>query len=225
MIWKTTGRSGTAKVKSFPCYCCAVTTSSLVAAQPKEKCFRAQQCLQPLCFYYSMICGETIQNWEVEKQELEQQYGYVLPPTSELNKSQVTPSLNNELHDDQNPYDIDYQPSTLEEGIECYAFLNTGLGYRQLPYDIDYQPSTLEEGIECNAFLNTGKRQRLHSTLEAEQIYGLMMKLVRSMDSESAICTVDDAIPFIMHGGRRINEKLFMMVLLEAGSSCMTNQE
>ncbi len=61
-IWKTTGRGGTAKVKSFPCYCCAVTTSSLVAAQPKEKCFRGQRCLQPLCFHHSMICEETIQN-------------------------------------------------------------------------------------------------------------------------------------------------------------------
>ncbi len=64
-IWKTTGRGGTAKVKSFPCYCCAVTTSTLVAAQPKEKCFRGQRCLQPLCFHHSMICAETIQNWEL----------------------------------------------------------------------------------------------------------------------------------------------------------------
>jgi hypothetical protein len=39
-IWKTTGRGGTAKVKTFPCYCCAVTSATLVAAQPKEKCFR-----------------------------------------------------------------------------------------------------------------------------------------------------------------------------------------
>ncbi len=64
-IWKTTGCGGTAKVKSFPCYCCAVTTSSLVAAQPKEKCFRGQRCRQPLCFHHPMICEETLRNWEV----------------------------------------------------------------------------------------------------------------------------------------------------------------
>jgi hypothetical protein len=39
-IWKTTGRGGRAKVKTFPCYCCAVTSRTLVAAQPKEKCSR-----------------------------------------------------------------------------------------------------------------------------------------------------------------------------------------
>jgi hypothetical protein len=89
LIWKTTGHGGTAKVKSFPCYCCAVTTSSLVAAQPKEKCFHGQRCLQPLCFHHSMICEETIQNWELEKEELEQQYVYLLTPTPELHKSQV----------------------------------------------------------------------------------------------------------------------------------------
>ncbi len=208
-IWKTTGRGGTAKVKSFPCYCCAVTTSSLVAAQPKEKCFRGQRCLQPLCFHHSMICEETIQNWELEKEELEQQYGYLLMPTPELHKSQVFLSSINELCDDQNPYDIDYRPSTLEEGIEFNAFLNAELSYRQLP-----AIGTVRENC-----------QRLRSALEAEQIYRLMTKLVGSIDRESAFCAVEDAIPCIMHGGNRINEKLFMMVLLEAWSSCMNNRE
>jgi len=35
-----TGRGGTAKVKTFSCYCCTVTTATRVAAQPKEKCFQ-----------------------------------------------------------------------------------------------------------------------------------------------------------------------------------------
>jgi hypothetical protein len=39
------------------------------------------------------------------------------------------------------------------------------------------------------------------------------------------ISVLEDAIPCIVHGGNRINEKLFMMILLEAWSSCMTNQE
>jgi hypothetical protein len=75
-----------------------------------------------------MICEETIQNWEVEKQTLEQHYGYLSMPTPELHKSQVFLSSINELRDDQNPYDMDYWPSTLEEGIEFNAFLNTELG-------------------------------------------------------------------------------------------------
>jgi hypothetical protein len=35
-IWKTTGQGDMAKVKSFPCHCCAVKTAILVAAQVKD---------------------------------------------------------------------------------------------------------------------------------------------------------------------------------------------
>ena len=52
-----------------------------------------------------------------------------------------------------------------------------------------------------------------------------MTKLVGSIDHDSAFCAVEDAIPCIMHGGVRMNEKLFMLVLLEAWESCETNAE
>jgi len=126
-----------------------------------------------------------------------------------LKKSKVFICSINELRDDQNPYDIDFQPSTLEEGINFNATLNTELGYWQLPAN-----GTVHE-----------KCQRLHSALEVEQIYELMTKLVTSIDHESAFCAVEDAISCIMHGGSRINEKLFMMVLLEAWNACMSKQE
>jgi hypothetical protein len=35
-IWKNTRRGGMAKVKSFPCYCCTVTSDTLASPQPKE---------------------------------------------------------------------------------------------------------------------------------------------------------------------------------------------
>jgi hypothetical protein len=56
------------------------------------------------------------------------------------------------------------------------------LGYRHLP-----AVGTVQE-----------KHQRLHSALEAEQIYGLMTKLVGSIDWESAFCTAEDAIPYMV---------------------------
>jgi hypothetical protein len=59
----------------------------------------------------------------------------------------------------------------------------------------------------------------------SEQIYGLMAKLVSSIDQESAFCVVGDAIPCIMHGGNRIHEKLFVVVLLDAWDSCVTNSD
>jgi hypothetical protein len=88
-----------------------------------------------MCFQHPMICEETIQNWGGQKQQLEEHYGYLSSPTLDLDlkNSKVFLTSINELHDDQNPNDIDYQPSTLEEGIEFNASLNTELGYRQLP--------------------------------------------------------------------------------------------
>ena len=152
-IWKTTGRGGTAKVKTFPCYCCAVTTKTLVAAQPKSKCFRGNRCLQPECYHHSMICSETIESWAQQKEVLEGEYPYLLHPPLDLRRSQVFLSSINELRDEQNPYDIEFQPRTLDEGRNFDTFLRQELAYRRLQ--------------------NTGsvreKRQRLRAALEAEQ--------------------------------------------------------
>jgi len=65
----------------------------------------------------------------------------------------------------------------------------------------------------------------LRDALEAEQMYGLMTKLVLSIDHDSAFCAAEDAIPCVMHGGNRMNEKNFMMVLIKAWESCESARE
>jgi len=106
-------------------------------------------------------------------------------------------------------YDIEFRPESLDEGTMFNDFLRTELGYH---------------GLERNGTV-AEKRKRLHDALEAEQMYSLMTKLVSSFDQESAFCTAEDAFPCIMHGGNQINEKLFMMILMEAWESCETNEE
>jgi hypothetical protein len=49
-----------------------------------------------------------------------------------------------------------------------------------------------------------------------------MIKLVASKDYDSAFCEVEDAIPCIMHGGNRMGEKLFTVVMIEAWEDCVT---
>ncbi len=115
-IWKTTGRGGTAEVKKFPCYCCAVTTESLVTPQPKEKCFRGDRCKQRKCYHHPMITEATFEAWREEKVGLESEYPYLLNPSPNLNKSQVFLSSIDELRDEDNPFDIEFRPSTVEEG-------------------------------------------------------------------------------------------------------------
>ena len=45
-ILKMVSQDGMAKVKKFPCCCCAVMSSKLATPCPKEKCFRNEQCKQ-----------------------------------------------------------------------------------------------------------------------------------------------------------------------------------
>jgi hypothetical protein len=106
-------------------------------------------------------------------------------------------------------YDSEFHPTSMEEGTMYNDFLKVELGYRRLPTN-----GTASE-----------KRKRLCDALEAEQMYSLMTKLVSSIDQESAFCNAEDANPCIMHGGNRINEELFMMVLIEAWESCNTTEE
>ncbi len=203
-IWKTTGRGGTAKVKTFPCYCCAVTTATLITPQPKEKCFRGEHCKQPKCYHHPMVTEATLQSWAQQKMELERAYPYLSNPSPDMNKSQVFLSSIDDLRDDRNPYDIAFRPISLEEGRRFDTLLSTELAYRGLQSD-----GTISD-----------KRHRLHAALEVEVMYELMTKLVASTDLNCAFCAVEDAIPCVMHGGNRIGEKIFMMLLLEAWTQC-----
>jgi hypothetical protein len=54
-------------------------------------------------------------------------------PSPDLNKSQVFLSSINELREEDNPYDIAYQPATLEDGIAFDSLLKTELQYQGLP--------------------------------------------------------------------------------------------
>jgi len=207
-IWKTTGRGGTAKVKTFPCYCCGVTTATLVAPQPKNKCFRGARCLQPKCYHHDMLTQDTFDSWAEQKILLETQYPYLVDRPVELNRSQAILSSVDELRDETNPFDISFRPRTVQQGREFDEFMSQELGLRRLPTDGSVSET----------------RQRLRDALESETIYNLMVKLVAATDYESAFCQVDDAIPCIMHGGNRIGEKLFMLVLIEAWENCPTKR-
>ncbi len=89
------------------------------------------------------------------------------------------------------------------------TFLSTELPYHGLRND-----GTIAE-----------KRQRLQTALEVEAMYGLMTKLVLPTDYDSAFYAVEDAISCIMHGGNRMGEKIFMMMLLEFWAKCKTNSK
>jgi hypothetical protein len=207
-IWKTTGRGGTARVKTFPCYCCSVTSATLIAPQPKSKCFRVDRCKQPKCYHHDMLTQETFDAWAEQKTELENQYPYLLRP-AEVRSSQVILSSVDELRDENNPFDIDFRPRTIEQGRQFDDFITRELRLRMLAWE-----GTVSE-----------KRQRLKDALQHETIYNLMVKLVGATDNESRFCEVDDAVPCIMHGGNRMGEKLFMLVLTEAWENCTTTRE
>jgi hypothetical protein len=208
-IWKTTGRGGTAKVKHFPCYCCSVTTETLVSPQNKDTCFRGERCRQPLSFHHPMIDDFTRNGWALTKEDLEQQFPYLASKGPTLKQSKVFLSTINELRDENNPNDIDFHPSTVEEARAFNDFVMNELRIRELVIN-----GTLWE-----------KRELLKSALEAERQYDLIMKLILSTDLESAFIEIVTAIPCILHGGNRLSEKVFMMMLIVVWREATTKAE
>ncbi len=173
-IWKTTGCGGTAKVKNIPCYCCAVTTATLVSPQNKATCFRGDRCKQPLCFHHPMIDKATINSWALCKDELEQQFPYLASKGPHMKESKVSLTTVDELHDENNPMDIDFHPSTMEEARTFNELVMDELRYRQLPII-----GTLPEKCEL-----------LKSALETEKQYDLILKCTLSTDPDSAFIEV-----------------------------------
>jgi hypothetical protein len=73
-----------AKVKTFPCYCYAVTTATLVTPQPKDKCFTGDRCRQPWCYHHEMVTAASLEAWMVQKLELEAEFPHLANPSAEL---------------------------------------------------------------------------------------------------------------------------------------------
>lgn len=163
----------------------------------------------PNCYHHDMLTEATLEAWAQQKQQLEEEFPYLSNPSPNLRHSQVILSSIDELRDERNPYDIAFIPTTLEEGRTFNELLCTELKYRGLRHD-----GTIRE-----------KRQRLLHALECENVHSLMTKLVESTNPDFAFIEVESAIPCIMHGGNRIGEKIFMMLLLEAWGYCLTKAD
>jgi len=208
-IWKTTGRGGTAKVKTFPCYCCTVTSDTLIAPQPKEKCFRGNRCRQPKCYHRPMLNEATMDGWKECKDELALEFPFLSSIGPIVPNSKILLTTLIEWRDENNPYDINFQPANEHEARAFKELLLSELQMRQLPTD-----GTVRE-----------KRARLKSALEAQEQFKLLTKLVGSTDMASAFITIEAAIPCILHAGNRLGEKIFMMLLLEAWRCCTNNAQ
>ncbi len=52
----------------------------------------------------------------------------------------------------------------------------------------------------------------LKTALEAQEMHKLLTKLLASTDLNSPFVAIEAAIPYILHGGNRLREKVFMML-------------
>jgi hypothetical protein len=128
--------------------------ATLVAEQPKNRCFRGARCLQTKFYPHDMLMQKTFDSWTEQKVLLETQYPYLVDRPVKLNRSQVVLSSVDELHDEINPFDINFCPKTVQQGREFDEFVSQELGFQRLP-----------TGGSIN-----DKRQ-LQDTLESETIY------------------------------------------------------
>ncbi len=206
-IWKTTGRGGTAKVKTFPCYCCTVTSNTLITPQPKENCFRGNRCRQPKCYHRPMLDTATMDAWKDCLEELVLEFPFLQTMGNIIARSKILLTTIDEWRDDNNPYDIDFRPSNEAEARAFKELLRDELQLR---------------GLETGGTVRE-KRALLKTALGAQEQFKLLTKLVASTDPASAFITIEAAIPCILHAGNRLGEKIFMMLLLEAWRCCINN--
>jgi hypothetical protein len=127
------------------------------------------------------------------KRELEEDFPYLSSIGPNIKHSKVILMTMEELRDENNPFDISFQPFTVEQARDFNQLLIQELTYRALPVN-----GTLRD-----------KRELLKSALEAEQKYDLVVKLTLSTDLESAFIAIETAIRCILHGGNRLGEKIF----------------
>jgi hypothetical protein len=113
--------------------------------------------------------------------------------------SQVILTTIDELRDDNNPYDIDFQPRDENEARQFRLLLQQELQNHHLPTN-----GTVRE-----------QHLLLKSALEAQEKHKLISKLTTSTEPSTAFVGVETAIPCILHGENWLEGKVFMMMLLE----------
>jgi hypothetical protein len=156
-----------------------------------------------------MVDDATILGWESLKVELEREFPFLQVMDRILVHSQVILTTIDELRDENNPHDIDFQPRDENEARQFKLLLQEELQKHQLPTNGRVREQHL----------------LLKSALEAQEKYKLISKLTSSTDSSTAFVAVEAAIPCILHGGNRLGEKVFMMMLLEVWRCCYSTRQ
>jgi hypothetical protein len=82
-----------------------------------------------------MIDEYTMQGWAVSKGELEHDFPYLSSIGPDVKGSKVILTTLEELCDENNPLEISFQTTTIEQAREFNNLINSELRYRQLPTD------------------------------------------------------------------------------------------
>jgi hypothetical protein len=140
---------------------------------------------------------------------LETEFAFLRSMGPNVKESKVMLTTMEEFQDENNPFDIDFHPANEQEARDFKQLLMQELNLCQIPIQ-----GTVREN-----------RNLLRSALEAQEKYKLILKLLASRDLEAAFVTIEAAIPCILHGGNRLGEKNFMMLMLAVWRICGTKQQ
>jgi hypothetical protein len=200
-MWKALGRGGGCKVKTFFCYCCAVTSKD--SATPRKTC--CHSCLEKgrqKCYHSDIGDESTLLRLTADLQQMttthqflqfEDSSGLLLKLQSHLNPSQ--------FEKEKDPSNIEFVPQSDIQKREYYLnYLKPDLSLLGL--------SIVGSPME--------RVQRLRTALE---LLTRKVEIETTMrvtgDNAGALLLLRQAIPCILHCENRCGEKFLKMFLLE----------
>jgi hypothetical protein len=214
-MWKALGRGGGCKVKTFFCYCCAMTSKES-ATQRKIKCPSCVLSGRQKCFHSDTGDVATLHRLNLDLQQMTATHGFLqVDDTSGLLsklQSHLDPS---QFEKEKDASNIDFVPLSDNQKRDHY------LNY--------LKPDLSRLGLSLMGS-HTDRGNRLRTALE---LMTRKIEIETTMrvtgDDAGALLLLRQAIPCILHCENRCGEKFLKMFLLEifnhfAGETKMQDQ-
>jgi hypothetical protein len=200
-MWKALGRGGGCKVKTFFCYCCAMTSKECATAR-KVRCPSCVETGRLRCYHSETGDTATLERLRVDLDQMTTTHQFLqFDDTSGLLvklQSHLDPS---QFEKEKDPSNIDFVPQSDSQKKEQYLnYLKPDLSLLGL--------SLMGTHVE--------RRNRLRTALELMTVKVEIETTMRvTGDDAGALLLLRQAIPCILHCENRCGEKFLKMFLLE----------
>jgi hypothetical protein len=200
-MWKALGRGGGCKVKTFFCYCCAMTSKESATAR-KIKCPSCVERGRLRCYHSETGDAATLERLNGDLEEMTTTHQFLrFEDTSGL-------LLNLQSHLDPSQFEKEKDASNID-------FVPQSDSQKKAHYVNYLKPDLTSLGLSLMG-THAERRNRLRTALELMTVKVEIETTMRvTGDDAGALLLLRQAIPCILHCENRCGEKFLKMFLLE----------